>query len=279
MALRIVTDSTADIPLTDQQALNIDILPLKVFFGEEEYIDGVTLTQEEFYQKLSTVEELPKTAQIQPREFEKLFQSYLDAGDEIVCIHLSSKLSGTVQSANIAKTKYKDAPIYIIDSGSVTLSLHVMVRLAIRLRDQGLSAKEIAQQLEASKEKIRLYAVIDDIKYLKMGGRLSGASAFVASVLGIKPLVEIRDGEVVPFGKVRGLANAYRALIEKTMEDGVDESLPFAFGYSLTKERAKELEIAFGDCLSRKTDLMVSIGCVVGTHAGPGCTGIAFFKK
>ena len=183
MAVRIITDSTSDIGLKQAKELGVDILPLTVHFGQEEYLDGVNLTNEMFYEKLLTSEELPTTSQITVTTFETVFNEIVKEGDEAVVILIASKLSGTCQSAMIARNMVSPKRIRVIDSETVTFGLGVAVREAVRLRDLGMSATEIAEELERIKKNIWLLAYIDDLTYLQKGGRLSATSASFGTLL------------------------------------------------------------------------------------------------
>lgn len=174
MSVRIITDSSSDLPFSYQEKWGITILPLRVRFGEEEFVDGRDLTAEQFYARLAQAKELPKTAQITPAEFEEAIRPFAQAGDAIVILPISRELSGTAASARIAREQFPDAEIYVVDTLAVTFGLALLVEIAIRMRDSGLSAKEIASSLEKLKERVRLYAVIDDLKYLRMGGAAFG---------------------------------------------------------------------------------------------------------
>ncbi len=204
MAIRIITDSTSDIPVENQAAMGIDIVPLSVIFGEKKYTDGIELKKEQFYEMLSSAATLPTTSQVNPDEFEILFKSYVDAGDTVVGVFISSKLSGTYQSAVIAKDALGSDQIFIVDSKSATFGLALLVYEAIKMRDRGDSAVQIHAALNELSNRIKFYAVVNTLKYLKMGGRLSSSAAILGGVLHIKPLVSIIDGEVRSVAKERG---------------------------------------------------------------------------
>ena len=279
MAIRIITDTTCDIPYEEREKLGIDILPLTVYFGEEGFRDRIDITSEQFYERLKTVDKLPTTSQIYPSEFEKIFAEYAACGDSIICIHISSELSGTMQSAAIAREKFPDAEIYVIDSQYVAYALGILVLEAVKLRDSGLAAAEIVERVEKLRERVRIYAVVDDIKYFKMGGRLSGAGAALVNILNIKPIVHMKGGKIHVFPKERGMKNAFNAIAKTALEDNIDFDMPFIMGAASMNERIDALKRAFGSSLERQPDYEVSLSPVVGTHTGPGCTGIAFFVK
>ena len=224
MAIKIITDSTCDIDISRQEELGIEIVPLSIKFGDKEYIDGVTLTKSEFYKLLAQCDELPTTAQVNPKRFEKIFSDYINNGDEVIGLFISSKLSGTFQSAIIAKNLVGSEKIHLVDSKTVTFPLGLLVLEAAKMRDQGMSALEIIEKLEDLKTRLRFYAVLDTLKYLKMGGRLSPTSAFFGSVLQIKPIVSIVDGEVIAVDKKKGLRAASQSIGKKVEEEKPDTS-------------------------------------------------------
>ncbi len=279
MAVRIITDSSCDHPFSIQKDWNIEIIPFRVFFGDEEYIDGQNLTRQKFYEMMKTTQELPKTAQITPVEFEEIFRPYVEAGDEIGVLPISKEMSGTYNSALIAKEMFPDAPIYVVDTINVTFALALIVDLAVRARDEGLDAKAIYDRINALKERVRLYAVIGDLKYLRLGGRLSSAGAVVGTLLGIKPIICIRDGKVIGIDKARGLKAGYQTVLNYAKKDGIDTDYPVYFGHSDFPEALEELQMLARDQLEKGEMLSCDIGPIVGTHAGPGAVGLAFIAK
>ena len=178
MSVRIIIDSASDITLEKAKELNLDFLPLKTIFGEEEFLDGVNLKHSEFYEKLIESDVHPTTSQISPYDYEEVFEQVKEAGDTAVCITISSKLSGCYQSANIAAEDYEDI-VSIVDSENVAVGEQLLIYLAVKLREEGKSAGEIAEVLEMEKKRVRLIALLDTLEYLKKGGRVSGAAATV----------------------------------------------------------------------------------------------------
>ena len=277
--VRIITDSTADISAENAEKLGITVLPLTIHFGETTYRDGVDITNKEFYDKLSTVDTLPTTAQIPPAVFADTFKKYIDEGDEIVCLLIGSKLSGTRQSAIIAADMLETDKIYIPDTQTVTIGLGLLVTVACEMRDKGMSAKEISDKMTELSEKVCIIALVATLKYLHMGGRLSGAAALIGGMLGICPLISVEKGEIKSIGKARGMNSAVKALDEKLKHEGyiADSSMPVSFGHTQAPDVLKVImeQLSYvGDCV-----LVSDIGSVVGTHAGPGGAGIAYFKK
>ena len=277
--VQIITDSTSDLSKARQEALGVEVAPLSVHFGEESFLDGVDLTNEAFYVRLRATQALPTTAQVNPEEFVRRFQAHRDRGDDVVALFIASKLSGTCQSAMIAREMVDPDHIFVIDSDTVTFGLGLLVEMAARLRDQGLSAREIAEELERLKARQRFYAVVETLKYLKMGGRISGAAAVVGGMLGITPILNIRDGVVQAAGKARGRKAAYQWMEKKIAAEPVDTSLPVSFGHADAPQIMAECEAYFQARIPGMEVLESSIGSVVGTHAGPGCAGISYFVK
>ena len=279
MSVRLVGDSACDMTQAEAAALGVTVLPLKTLIDGVEYLDGVTITTEEFYDKLEHCKELPTTSQITPGEFEEAFRAGLEAGDEVVAITLSGKLSGTVQSANIAALDLDG--VWVVDSGSVTLGQNILLRYAVRLRDQGLSAREIVEELERIKPRIRLLARVDTLEYLMKGGRLSKTAAIAGTVLQIKPVLSVEDGVIKVLGKARGSRqsnNMLNEFIAKT--GGVDFSMPVMLGFSGTDDALLKgyIDNSRAQWEGHLEPLPVTmIGSTISTHAGPGAIAVAFF--
>ena len=205
--LRIIADSTCDISKEDARKMGIQIVPISVRFGNEEFLDGVEITHEEFYTRLAECDELPKTSQPSPDTFMKVFNEAVAAGDDVLGIFISSDLSGTYQSACLAALDVEEETgkkLYMVDSRSASIGTALLIREAVKLRDAGVNAADIAAACTGMSKYIKLTAVVGSLKYLKMGGRLSGAAAFAGTMLHITPVVSIEDGKVVVIGKTRG---------------------------------------------------------------------------
>ena len=277
--VKILTDSSCDLSPARCEELGVEMLPITVNFGEESFRANIDITNDEFYAKLSQASELPKTAQISPAFFEKKFSEYKDSGAEVVCLFISSRMSGTLQSATVAKDILGAENIYLPDTLNVTFALGLLVEEAVKMRDRGLPGAEIARQVEELVPRVRLWALIDDLKYLKMGGRLSATSALVASILGICPIITLKDGLVEVVGKARGKKAAF-----KFMQGLVDKE-PISADYSVTvghaavpQTRDDFMEFMSGELKKREVHKL-DIGSIVGTHTGPGACGLAYIKK
>lgn len=277
--VNIIVDSTADI--TEDVRERLTVIPLTLRFGDEEYIDGITIQKKEFYQKLIESDVLPKTSQATPADFEDVFEKIVAAGESAVVITLSSKLSGTWQSAMIAAGEYEDS-IYVVDSRNVAIGSAILAKLALRLADEGMGAKEIAERLETEREKICLIAMLDTLEYLKKGGRISAAAAFAGGVLSIKPVVCIRDGEIVILGKARGSKQGNNLLVSEIRKTGgIDFTKPILLGYTGLDDTLLQKYIEDSKTLweAGTSSLEATmIGSVIGTHAGPGAVAVAFFS-
>ena len=279
--IRILTDSTADILAPEAARLGVELVHMQVRFEDGQvYRDGLDLTPDEFYTRLAGCSKLPTTSQPSPQDFIDRFEEAKAAGDEVIAILISGQLSGTYQSARIAADSCEYDKIYLVDSLSATLGEQILVRLAVQLRAEGKSAGAIVEELERRRMDLRLVAVVDDLKYLRKGGRLTGAQAIAGGLLGVKPVVEVRDGTVGLAGKARGLPGAYVALFKLLeAEGGIDESLPYMIGYTAHRKAAEPLHRYLTQNLGLEAPLCRHIGTAIGTHAGPGAAGVAFFAK
>ena len=277
--VKIVTDSSCDISLERCAELGVELLPITVNFGEESYRANLDITNEEFYEKLATVQELPKTAQITPAQFEKIFQLYKESGDDVVCLFISSKMSGTLQSARVAKNILDADNILLPDTLNVTFALGLLVEEAVKMRDAGMTGAEIVTKIEELIPRIRLFAMVEDLKYLKMGGRLSATSALVASILGICPIITLKDGLVEVVGKARGKKAAFAAIRKCVEKEPISADYCVTLGHANVPENCKAFEGYMEDLLKKREIHVSSIGSIVGTHTGPGAVGLAYIKK
>lgn len=280
MSVKIITDSSAD--LMDDIKKQCIIVPLRVSFGDEEFIDGVTIDNEEFYRRLIEYDVLPTTSQATPHMFSETFEKVVNAGDTAVVITLASKLSGTYQSACIAASEFEDK-IFVVDSTQATIGTSIQVNRAVELSNKGLSAKEIFETIEEEKKKVRLVAVLDTLEYLQKGGRISKAAAFAGGLLSIKPVIAIDDGEVKVLGKARGSKQGNNYLIKMIEEaGGVDYDMPIMLAYSglsdMLLQKYIEDSASLWEGKVEKLDI-ASICPVIGTHVGPGAIAVAFFEK
>lgn len=281
MKIRIITDSASD--LLPPYRPELTVLPMCVSFGEEQYLDGVDLSHRQFYEKLVESEALPTTSQIAPAQFEDTFRAAVDAGETVIAVVLSSKLSGTWQSAAIAAESFDAGQVFVVDSENATIGERILVERALELMDQGLEAAEIAARLDEEKKDIRLVALLDTLEYLKRGGRISPAIAMVGGILSIKPVVAVQDGEVVMLGKARGSKNGSNLLVQEIEKTGgVDFDRPHLLGYAGLSDMLlkKYVEDSSGLWAGHTNSLPIAtVGGTIGAHVGPGAIAVAFFRR
>lgn len=278
--IRILTDSTSDLSAARCAELGVEVLPLSVHFGEDSFLDGVEISNEAFFNRLATVETLPTTSQVPPEMFIDTFRRLTKSGDQVLGIFISSNMSGTYQSAMIARDIVDEDNIAVVDSQTVTFALGLLVEMACRLRDQGLTLDELSRQLTALTSRVRLLAVVDTLKYLKMGGRISGAVAVMGGILGITPIISIENGLVVSIGKSRGRKAGFQ-FIEKWLneKEAIDTALPISFGHTNAPQALADCMAFFKEKTAGMDIYPSDIGSVVGTHVGQGATGLVFFVK
>lgn len=279
MKTRIIVDSTAD--LLPQIRERVHVVPLTVHFGDQEYIDGVTIDHKTFYEKLVETDVLPTTSQATPAAFSDQYEKAKAAGEEAVVITISSKLSGTYQSAVIAAEEYEN--IYVVDSGTCAIGGGILVELALQYLDAGMCAQEIVAKLEEEKQRIIIVALVDTLDYLKMGGRVSKSVAFAGTLLNIKPVLSVADGEISMLGKARGSKQGNNLLVQEIEKaGGVDFTKPVLLGYTglsdaLLRKYMEDSKHIWEPGLEAVR--YTTIGSVIGTHAGPGAVAVAFFKN
>ena len=280
MNVRIVVDSTADV--TDEIRAKLSVVPLTVHFGEQEYVDGITINHKQFYEMLVETDVLPTTSQPSPEAFAQVFRQAQEAGEQVVALTVSSKLSGTCQSAMIAAADFPDS-VWVVDTKTVAIGCGILAELAVRLKEEGLSASEIVARLEEERENIRVIALLDTLEYLKKGGRISKTVAFAGGLLSIKPVVTIQDGEIHILGKARGSKQGNNLLVTEIQKaGGVDFTKPLMLGYTGLSDALLEKYVldsgalwdGHGECIQS-----TPICSVIGTHAGPGAIAVAFFKQ
>lgn len=280
MGIRIIVDSASD--MSNQESKYLKVVPLTVAFGATQYLDGVNLTAKEFYEKLIESDTLPKTSQVPPYDFEEAIQEVLDAGDTPIVVTVTSKLSGTYNSARLAASAF-DEKVYLVDSENVCIGERILVEYGIRLIEEGKNAEEVVEAMEDAKKNICLVALLDTLEYLKKGGRISNIAGAVGGMLSIKPVIGFVDGEIKVLGKARGSKNANNLLTTQIQEaGGIDFSMPYAVAYSGLDSSLAEKYVADHESVWKpytdKIDMKV-VGSTIGTHAGPGAIAVAYFKK
>lgn len=272
MSVQILIDSTADLSREEAERLGVRIVPLTVHFGDRQFIDKYNITEEQFYDMLNTEAEMPTTTQVSPQSFLDVYAEY--PNDEIVGIYIAQKLSGTYQSAVIAKEECGREDIYPIDSLTVSAGAALLVNEAVRMRDEGKSGKEIAEHITELTKHVEMLAVFNTMKYLVKGGRLSSTKGTLGNLLGIKPIILVKDGVLEVIGKERGMKKALDFVVHHLRElPDFDSSKPIAYSHSFNPSDLELLKQELGE---GQTLIM---GSVVGTHAGPGAILAAYYRK
>jgi DegV family protein with EDD domain len=272
MAVQIVTDSTSDLPDDLAKKLGITVIPLTVFFGEQAFKDGVDLTKEEFFERLATGNVLPRTTQPTVGEFVEIYKPLVEAGDEIVSVHVSGKLSGTINSAQSAALEFPDAKIEIVDSGLASLALALVAKAAAEAANGGASQADVVKVAKDTAGHIDLYFVLDTLEFLQKGGRIGKAQAVLGGLLSIKPVLKVVDGEIHPHEKVRTRAKALQRM--RDIAKAGSPHAEIAFIHVATPEETKLFEEYLAP-LATEPLISGRIGSVVGTYTGPGVVGFA----
>ena len=278
MRVKIIVDSTAD--MRPEIAAKVGIVPLSVHFGDRDYISGVTITAQQFYEMLVESDTLPTTSQPAPYLFEEAYEKAVSEGYEVICLTCSSKLSGTHQSANIAAEEF-EGKVHVLDSESIAIGLGLLAEHAVSLAEQGLGVEEILCKLIEKRSKIKILALVDTLEYLKKGGRVSSAVALAGGLLNIKPVLSVNGGEIKLLGKARGSRQGNNLLVQEIQKaGGVDFAMPLMLGYTGLSDALLQKYIQDSASLweGHVDNLPVSIvSSVVGTHVGPGAVAVSFF--
>ncbi|CAI3617234.1 MULTISPECIES: DegV family protein [Clostridium] len=275
--IKIITDSTADLPKEVYEKYDIEVLPLLINFGEESYLDGVEITPEVLFERIEKEGSLPTTAQVIPNRFMDTYKKYLDDGYKIISIHISSAMSGTYQSACIAKDTLESEDIFVIDSKNVTAALGMLVLKAAILKENGYGTKEIAEELEKIKFNIKSSILFESLDNLVRGGRISKTAGIVGSVLGIKLILEIKDGLMSVKDKIRGSKKAIKKIISDLESNDLDNDVPVILIEVDNPEVTNALETYL---IEKKVNYILSpVGTTVCIHSGRKCCGLVFLNK
>ena len=278
--IRIITDSASDI--VDNGREDLTVLPINIRFGDDEFQDGVNLTHRMFYEKLVESDELPVTSQVPPFVFEEAYEAVKAQGDQAIVITISSKLSGTYQSAVLAAEGCGDS-VRVVDSENASIGQRALVEYALKLKDAGLDYESIVERLEAHKNRIRLVALLDTLEYLKKGGRVTPAAAAIGTVLNLKPVLQIQGEKLDSYAKVRGWKAAKKAMLDAAGKDlngrFAGKAMHIHAAHTCSEEEAqewkKEIEAAFPGYDIHMDRLSLSVSC----HIGAGSKAIACIKK
>lgn len=278
--VKILTDSASDITLAEAIDMNVDMVPLRVNFGHKPYDQFLDADFTEFYRMLAQEKELPVTSQPSPADFLPVFSRAKKDGDSVVAILLSGAISGTVQSAHIARDMAEYDDIFIIDSRQAIMGQRLLVEYAVSLRSRGLTAAEIAIFITEASRRIRLYGAVDTLKYLRRGGRIPKTTELLGTALGIKPVLELVDGSLEVVGKARGNAGATTAMLKLVEEHSdFDPAAPVYFGYTATDTLCRNFQKLLCSRFKLKNTRICPVGGTVGTHIGPGAFAIAYLTR
>ena len=272
MAIKIVTDSTSDIPPELAESLGVHVVPLTVFFGDEAFRDGVEITRDEFFERLAKGDVLPRTTQPTVGDFEAVYSALAEEGHEIASIHVSSKLSGTINSALTASAQLSDANVAVVDSGLASLGLTLAVKAAAEAANAGASLEEVTAVARQTAEKVDVYFVLDTLEYLQKGGRIGKAAALFGGLLSIKPVLKIVDGEIHPHEKVRSRAKALARMREIASAGAPYEEI--AFIHEISEDEVSSMAAHLAP-LAKAPLIVGRMGSVIGTYTGPGVVGFA----
>jgi DegV family protein with EDD domain len=279
MSVRIICDSTTDLP--EELRSRVVSVPLVVRFGDEEYLDGKTITREAFYEKLVESDTLPQTSQASPNAFTHAYEQVVSSGDEAVVLTLASTLSGTFESAVIAAESYDE--IHVVDTESVAIGAGILAERALQLADEGLTAREVATRLEEEKQRVCIVALVNTLEYLRRGGRLSSAAAAVGAMLSIKPVISLVDGRIEILGKARGSKRGNNLLASEIAKaGGADFGMPILLGYTglsdaLLRKYIEDSRDLWAPHAAELRSTLIS--SVIGTHVGPDAIAVAFFRR
>lgn len=278
MGIAVVTDSTSDIEPVRASELGIDVVPLFVMFGEKSYRDYVDLSRRDFYEKLASEPVLPITSQPTPQMFEDAFRPHVQAGEEILCVVISSKLSGTINAARSAAQQFAQARISIVDSQSVAGGLGMQALHASALAKAGAGMETILEALEREKRTQHLYACIPDLSHVVRTGRIGKAKAALGTLMKIVPVISLREGEVVAEAQVRTMSRALQTMIDLSLKDITDASkarflVMHTNAPDLARDILERLRAQLGEAEPEMLDILEA-GPVIATHGGPGAVGI-----
>lgn len=277
MKLAIVTDSVSDISPKIAKELKITVVPLTVIFGTDQFLDGVELSNSEFFQKLETDPNHPSTSQPSPEAFVKTYEKLLKKGFEILSVHVSAKLSGTINSAEQAIKSLDTNKIKIVDTGTASMAQGLVAMSAARAAKNAKSLDELADMAETTAKKTNVYVAMDTMEFLKRGGRIGKARAMLGSILNIKPIITTDNGEIVPHSRARTIKKAISSMINDMGDK--NQIVEVAVLHSTTPDLAKDVLTQIDAQNLNNPGTITEIGPVVGTHAGPGCLAIAYTTK
>lgn len=274
--IKILVDSSSDYKMEEIKQKGMEFVPLHITFGETTYEDNVTLQHDDFYRMLTESEEFPKTSQPSPQDFLEIFEKAKENGDELICILISSSLSGTFQSATLAKSMVDYDKIHLIDSLSATIAIKIMADYGLQLIEKGLSAEEIVARIENMKSRVKIAAGLDTLEYLRRGGRIGRAAAMVGELANLKPLISVgTDGAIDTIGKCLGKNKAVSQIIRFLETSKLDPEFPMYSVYTIGTTNTEKLEQKLS-ASGYQVQAMHQIGATIGTHVGPGVFGVIY---
>ncbi len=277
--IRILVDSSADYTLEEMKERNIELIPLNITIGDKSYRGSVDITADELYELLINGDTLPKTSQPSPQDFYEFFEEAKEKGDSVVCITLSSALSGTFQAATIAKNMLDYPEIYLIDSLSSTHPIRVMADYACKLREEGKNASEIAGAVEGLKGRVKVLAGVDTLEYLFKGGRMNRATAVIGELANLKPIITILpDGTLTVVGKALGRNKAITFIQKAMAEKTIDTDFPVYSLYAYGTDNTEKLEQKLDD-IAIHSEKRLQRGATLGVQVGPGAFAVVYVEK
>ena len=278
MTVRVITDSTADLPPEMAAELGIEVVPLNVHFGTDTFRDGIDLSADEFYERLVASPRPPTTSQPSVGAFLEVYQKALEGADGVVSVHISAKVSGTWNSAVQAREQLSDSSkVTVVDTGQASMGLGWVAVAAARAAQAGASMDEVASLARSAAEQVRVLFLVDTLEYLQKGGRIGKAQAMFGSVLAIKPILTIQEGEVHPLERVRTRGKGVARLVQLVQEAAPLQSM--AVLYTTTEDEARALAERLGPCVPSGQVIVGRLGTVVGTYAGPGLLGVGWVPQ
>lgn len=275
--IKIITDSTSDLPKGLAEKYDIEVLPLTIYFDENEYRDWIDITPKVFYEMMRNSEKLPTTSQVNPNSFKEKYELYLKEYDYIISLHLSSLASGTYNSAVIARDMVDKDRIKVIDTRNFTYGFGQMVIEAAKMAKDGRSVDEIIDRIEYFIKNVKTLFVVDTLEYLKKGGRLSATKATIGTLLNLKPILTVDDGKIVAIDKARGMKKALKRIVEIMKEQGAELKGQIAkIGHADNLAHLEEFKTAIKEVYGDVEMEEFEIGCVIGVYCGPGTVVIHY---
>lgn len=277
--ITIITDSSSEMLAREQKKYGVKVLPMPINFGEATFLSGEDISNEEFYDRLLLAEKLPTTSMVNTFNFKAAFKQEIARGNDVIAIVISSHMSVTFQQAEAAAAEVGRGRVFVVDSKNASLGQTAIVLEAVRLRDEGKTVKEIYEEVSKMTERVRLFAMVDTLKYLRAGGRLSGTAAAVGTMLQVKPILTVEDGKVVNKGKAIGKNKAFRYIVSAIKEMNVDKTKSIVIAHACDNKVRKEFEDVIARDIGIKPTEVVQIGSTIGVHIGHGAVGVSFFER